>query len=45
MIATMSSQAQTEGQTTTLTRGTAEVSNNLVCRGIRGATTSPSNTS
>lgn len=45
MIATMSSQAQTEGQTTTLPRGTAEVSNSLVCRGIRGATTSPSNTS
>ncbi len=45
MIATMSSQAQTEGQTTILTRGTAEAPNSLVCRGIRGATTSPSNTS
>ena len=41
----MSSQVQHEGQTTTLPLGAAEVSNSLVCRGIRGATTSPSNTS
>lgn len=41
----MSVQAQTEDQTTTVTMGKAEGANSLVCRGIRGATTSPSNTS
>jgi chorismate mutase len=45
MIATMSAHVHHEDQTTTLPLGAAEVSNNLVCRGIRGATTSPSNTS
>ena len=41
----MSAHVHHEDQTTTLTMGKAEGANSLVCRGIRGATTSPSNTS
>lgn len=35
---------QGQGQTATLPLGTANVTQTLACRGIRGATTSPSNT-
>jgi len=41
----MESHKHAEGQTTTLTLGRAEAASGPVCRGIRGATTSPSNTS
>ncbi len=41
----MESHTNNEGQTTTLTLGRAEAASAPVCRGIRGATTSPSNTS
>ena len=34
-----------QGQTTTLTRGAVEVAPGPACRGIRGATTAPANTS